>query len=98
MRRNAKAAATKIDSINIIMEEKKEIAALDANSAADALRDANKAQAKSSEAARKVVKAKFELDEILRIIATVEEPGSSLICMILSINYLNLQSQDFWMT
>lgn len=79
LRRDAKAAATKIDSINIIMEEKKEIAALDANSAADALRDANKAQAKSSEAARKVVKAKFELDEILRIIATVEEPEPGLL-------------------
>merc|ERR1712130_303626 len=79
LRRNVKTSEVKIGRMHTVIEEKKAIAAKDANLAADALREANKAQDNAEEAAKKVIQAKLELDEILRIIATVEEPEPGLL-------------------
>lgn len=79
LRRDGKANDIKIDAIHSIVEEKKTIAARDAHLAADALREANKAQGNAEEATRKVIQAKIELDDILRIITTVEEPEPGLL-------------------
>ena len=79
LRRDVKTSDVQINSIYTVVEQKKTIAARDANLAADALRESNKAQGNADEAAKKVIQAKVELDEILRIIATVEEPGTHYI-------------------
>ena len=82
---------------NSIVEEKKTIAARDAHLAADALREANKAQGNAEEATRKVIQAKIELDDILRIITTVEEPGIYSLGIISTELSFLLQNPDFWM-
>jgi len=79
LRRDVKTSDVQINSIYTVVEQKKTIAARDANLAADALRESNKAQGNADEAAKKVIQAKVELDEILRIIATVEEPEPGLL-------------------
>jgi len=79
LRQNVKSSEVKIVTMHTVIEEKKTVAARDANLAADALRDTNKAQGNAEEAAKKVILAKTELDEILRIIATVEEPEPGLL-------------------
>ena len=62
-----------------IFEEKSEIAAEDANTAAESLRKANQAQSSAEEANRKVLEAKQELSDILHIISSVEEPEPGLL-------------------
>merc|ERR1711874_149139 len=79
LRRDVKTSDIKIGSMYSTIEEKKTVAGQDANLAADALREANKAQGNAEAAARAVIQAKAELDAILRIIATVEEPEPGLL-------------------
>ena len=77
LRRDAQSSEMRIDAMYKVVEEKKTIAARDAHLAADALREANKAQGNAEEASKKVIQAKIELDQILQIISTVEEPGKN---------------------
>ena len=77
--RLGKADEKKVLSYFTIIEEKTKVAEKDANTAAESLREANKAQSSADNAALKVKEAKDELDAILDIIATVEEPEPGIL-------------------
>ena len=69
----------KVSSFFTIAEQKEETAAKDSKTASESLREANKAQSNADRAALKVRQAKEELDAILDIIATVEEPEPGIL-------------------
>jgi len=61
------------------MNRKKTASSRDAKTAADALKEANKAQSSSLEATEKVKQAKRELEEIAQILATVQIQDSGFL-------------------
>jgi len=69
----------KVISFYQLIDEKKVIAASDAKMASESLKEANQAQKSADAAELKVRQAKKELDAILDIIATVEEPEPGIL-------------------
>jgi len=75
---DAKSLQTKSGDTSELVENKtKKTSEEDAQLAAEALREANKAQSSSLEATQKVEQAKKELEEISQILSSIEEQDSS---------------------
>ena len=72
---DAESLKDKSDETMSRMERKKSASSRDAQTAADALKEANKAQSSSLEATEKVKQAKRELEEISQILASIDIQG-----------------------
>ena len=72
---DATSLRDKSDDTDARVKSKDSSSSRDAQTAADALREANKAQSSSLEATEKVNQAKNELEEIAQILATIDIQG-----------------------
>merc|ERR1712142_749039 len=78
LNKDSKSLQDKYDQTSEFAENKtKKTSEEDAQLAAEALREANKAQSSSLEATQKVEQAKSELEEISQILSSIEEQDSS---------------------
>jgi len=78
LNKDSKSLQDKYDQTSEFVENKtKKTSEEDAQLAAEALREANKAQSSSLEATQKVEQAKSELEEISQILSSIEEQDSS---------------------
>merc|ERR1712080_213449 len=66
--------ANKLTTTTDLVNEKENIALIDATLATEALKEANKAQNSSGDASSKVVQAKLELDEITVLLENIDDP------------------------
>ena len=77
--RTSQVDERKLNRLSDILEEKESVASNDAKTASESLKEANKAQSSVDSASLKVREAKNEIDAILDIIATVEEPEPGIL-------------------
>ena len=75
LKNDATSLKAKSDETEARVQDKDQASSVDSSTAADALREANKAQSSSKEATVKVNQAKMELEEISQILATIDNPG-----------------------
>merc|ERR1712080_306568 len=66
--------ANKLTTTTDLVNEKENIALIDATLATEALKESNKAQNSSGDASSKVVQAKLELDEITVLLENIDDP------------------------
>merc|ERR1712029_150524 len=79
LNRDAISLKDKAENTDTRVKSKDNSSSKDAQTAADALREANKAQSSSLEATKKVNHAKEELEEIQQILATIEIQDPSIL-------------------